>query len=63
MSSLVSILGDGTVTISTSGIEMGQGLNTKVCQATAYLLGVPMNLITVQISSTMINPNCAATGG
>lgn len=63
MGSLVSIMSDGTVTVSTSGIEMGQGLNTKVCQAASYSLGVPMDLITIQVATTVTVPNAAGTGG
>jgi xanthine dehydrogenase/oxidase len=39
--------GDGSVTVSTGGVEMGQGLHTKVAQVCAYKLGVPLDLITV----------------
>ncbi|XP_057782091.1 indole-3-acetaldehyde oxidase-like [Salvia miltiorrhiza] len=36
----VSILNDGSVVVEVGGIEMGQGLWTKVKQATAYALGL-----------------------
>jgi len=60
---MVSIYMDGTISISPGGIEMGQGLNTKVAQATSMALGVPMDLITLQVSSTATNPNSMTTGG
>jgi xanthine dehydrogenase/oxidase len=60
---LVNIYSDGTIAISTGGIEMGQGLNTKVTQAAAMALGVPMDLITVHVASTLTQPNVTATQG
>ncbi|GAB0092110.1 Aldehyde oxidase/xanthine dehydrogenase [Sergentomyia squamirostris] len=38
---------DGSVTVVTSGVEMGQGLNTKIAQVAAETLDIPLNLIKV----------------
>ncbi|XP_068204134.1 uncharacterized protein [Palaemon carinicauda] len=54
---------DGTVAISHGGIEMGQGINTKVAQVVAYKLGVPMEKIIVKKSDTMVGANSIVTGG
>lgn len=54
---------DGTVAITTSGIEIGQGLHTKVAQACAYELNIPMELICLKPSLSHIFPNSAPTGG
>jgi xanthine dehydrogenase/oxidase len=59
----VSILLDGTVTISHGGIEMGQGINTKVAQAAAMSLGINLDQIVIQSTSTSIVPNVSPTGG
>lgn len=61
---LVSIYqADGTVSITHGGTEMGQGINTKVAQVCAYILGIPMDKIIVKPSSSLTSPNCMATGG
>ncbi|XP_037080201.1 xanthine dehydrogenase/oxidase-like [Pollicipes pollicipes] len=42
---------------------MGQGLNTKVAQVCAKVLGIPMELISVKPNMNVVNPNGSATGG
>jgi len=59
----VNVFADGTVEVFTSGIEMGQGLFTKVAQSVAYALGVPMSSITVGKTTTSALPNAQGTGG
>uniref|UniRef100_A0A8D9F6H1 Indole-3-acetaldehyde oxidase n=1 Tax=Cacopsylla melanoneura TaxID=428564 RepID=A0A8D9F6H1_9HEMI len=54
---------DGTVAITTSGIEIGQGLHTKVAQAAAYELGIPVEKIAMKAAQTNMFPNAANTGG
>jgi xanthine dehydrogenase/oxidase len=61
---LVSIYhGDGSVSIAVGSIEMGQGLNTKVAQTAAYVLGVPLDKISVKPTNTLTSPNAILTGG
>uniref|UniRef100_A0A1I8P4W1 Indole-3-acetaldehyde oxidase n=1 Tax=Stomoxys calcitrans TaxID=35570 RepID=A0A1I8P4W1_STOCA len=55
--------GDGTVIISHGGIEMGQGMNTKIVQVAAHTLGIPMEMIRVEGSNTVNGANSMATGG
>ena len=54
---------DGSVAVSTSGIEMGQGLNTKVVQVVARELGVDLGLISCKASDSFVGNNSAVTGG
>lgn len=61
---LVSIYhGDGSVAITVGSIEMSQGLNTKVAQTAAHILGVPLDKISVKPSNTLTSPNNICTGG
>ncbi|CAH1403041.1 unnamed protein product [Nezara viridula] len=56
--SAVSIFADdGTVAISSGGIEIGQGINTKVVQVCAYALGIDMNMIKIKPCYNVISPN------
>ncbi|XP_051862472.1 uncharacterized protein LOC117575897 [Drosophila albomicans] len=52
---------DGSVVISHGGIEVGQGLNTKVAQVTAFILGVPLDRVRVEASNTISGANSFVT--
>lgn len=54
---------DGSVAISHGGIEMGQGINTKVAQVAAHFLGIPLEMISVKPASNVISANSIASGG
>lgn len=61
---LISVYsGDGTVSVSHGGIEMGQGINTKVAQTVAKELGISVHMIKVKPSSNLISPNDSGTDG
>lgn len=54
---------DGTVAITHSGIEIGQGANTKAAQIAAYTLKIPLSKIQIKGTNTVISPNGFITGG
>lgn len=58
----VQIYSDATVAITHSGIEMGQGINTKAAQCAAYTLGIPLSLITIKPTNNETLPNGTASG-
>lgn len=60
---MISILADGTVQLTTSGCEIGQGLTTKVAQVCALELGVDIKYIQVLDNNTNKMPNSGDTGG
>nr|XP_017031693.1 indole-3-acetaldehyde oxidase-like [Drosophila kikkawai] len=53
---------DGTVVVTHGGIEMGQGMNTKVAQVAAYTLGIDLSYIKVESSDTLNGANSMVTG-
>ena len=54
---------DGSVAITHGGIEMGQGLNTRVAQVVAKTLEVPMDKISVKASNNFVGNNSYASSG
>jgi xanthine dehydrogenase/oxidase len=53
---------DGTVLIRHGGVEMGQGILTKVAQIAARELNLPLSLIQTSVEDTQIIPNPIGTG-
>ena len=61
---LVSVYAeDGTVAISHGGVEIGQGINTKVAQVAALTLGISLDKIKLKPCSTVTSANTTVTGG
>ncbi|KAF7271079.1 hypothetical protein GWI33_016039 [Rhynchophorus ferrugineus] len=53
---------DGGVVVSHGGIEMGQGINTKVTQVAAYKFGISMEKVSVKPSYNVNVPNSYPSG-
>ena len=61
---LISVFGgDGSVSVAHNGIEMGQGINTKVAQVVAFELGIDVSMVKIKAVTALTNPNGATTGG
>ncbi|BFZ17322.1 hypothetical protein BsWGS_20361 [Bradybaena similaris] len=54
---------DGSIAVSQGGVEMGQGLYTKVAQGVAHALGVPIDNIKVRPNQGLVTPNNIVSGG
>jgi len=54
---------DGTVACTHAGIEMGQGLKTKVLQTIAQVFNIPTSIITLHPSNNFIGANAFPSGG
>jgi len=65
-SALIWLYIDGTVSVSTCGVEMGQEVNTKVAQVVARVFGISMEKIRMESSNTQrtanASPTAASTG-
>ncbi|XP_052749009.1 uncharacterized protein LOC113513039 [Galleria mellonella] len=55
--------GDGTVVVKHGGIEIGQGINTKVIQVVAYTLNISIDKVKVKPADVATIPNNFTTGG
>ena len=62
-SAFVRIYLDGSVLLSHGGIEMGQGLHTKMVQVASKVLRVDIDKIHIMDTSTETIANATATGG
>ncbi|MES2646570.1 MAG: molybdopterin cofactor-binding domain-containing protein [Bacteroidota bacterium] len=49
---LVHVYTDGSVSVSTGAVEMGQGVNTKILQVAARVFSLPVSLVKVQSTNT-----------
>ncbi|XP_043531354.1 xanthine dehydrogenase/oxidase [Chiloscyllium plagiosum] len=58
---LVHIYTDGSVLLTHGGVEMGQGLHTKMVQVASKALGIPVSRIHISETSTNTVPNTSAT--
>lgn len=54
---------DGSVAVSHGGVEIGQGINTKVAQVAAQTLGIPYDFVKVKPSNNFVSANSFLTGG
>jgi xanthine dehydrogenase molybdopterin binding subunit len=58
---LVLMYTDGTVLVNHGGVEMGQGLHTKIRTIAAGELGIPVDRVRVNATNTSRIPNTSAT--
>jgi xanthine dehydrogenase/oxidase len=52
---------DGSVTVAHGGVEMGQGLHTKIAQVVAQELNIPLSFVRIVRNNTDIISNAPAT--
>jgi xanthine dehydrogenase large subunit len=63
---LVHVYTDGSVSVSTGAIEMGQGVNAKILNVAAHALGIDPGRITIETTNTLrvanTSPTAASSG-
>jgi xanthine dehydrogenase large subunit len=63
---LVHVYTDGSVSVSTGAVEMGQGVNAKILNVAAHTLGVDAGRITIETTNTLrvanTSPTAASSG-
>ncbi len=60
-SSLVHVYTDGSVSVSTGGVEMGQGLNTNIATVVSRALGIARSRLRVESTNTRRIANMSAS--
>ncbi|HEY3445373.1 MAG TPA: molybdopterin cofactor-binding domain-containing protein [Myxococcales bacterium] len=60
-SALVNLYVDGSVSVSTGAVEMGQGVNTKIQLVAARTLGIHPDKVRVESTNTSRIPNASPT--
>lgn len=60
-SALVHIYTDGSVSVSTGAVEMGQGVNMKIRQVVASVFSIDIKRIKIESTNTTRNANTSAT--
>jgi xanthine dehydrogenase/oxidase len=63
MEATVHVYPDGSITLVHGGMEIGQGINTKVAQCCAYALSAPLENVRVANPSTVKISSSGNTGG
>jgi len=58
---LVHIYHDGSVVVSTGGVEMGQGLNTKMLQIVIEIFGINASKVRIESTNTLRVANTSPT--
>ncbi len=65
-SALVHIYTDGSVSVSTAAIEMGQGVNMKIRQVASNIFSLPLEMIKIESTNTTrianTSPTAASSG-
>ncbi|MCG6948443.1 MAG: molybdopterin-dependent oxidoreductase [Acidobacteria bacterium] len=63
---LVHVYTDGSVSVSTGAVEMGQGVNAKITNVAAHALGIDPALIAIETTNTLrvanTSPTAASSG-
>ena len=60
-SALVHVYTDGSVSVTTGGVEMGQGLNTKIAAIAAKAFGIGLSRIKIESTNTTRIANMSAS--